>query len=114
MSENTEQTGVVFIKNDSMISVSKGFFVDGMTFAVPVYLKIKDDNYLTIGKKGDKANFTNLHSFKNPGTFVFVKKEDHAKLIHHMTDVTEKVLTTPQISSEIKTKFILGLAEDAI
>jgi putative nucleotidyltransferase with HDIG domain len=109
-----QMQGLVQIKNDLMVTVSKGFFVDGMILAVPVYLKMKDDNYLIIGKRGEKANFTNLHSFKNPQSLVFVKKEDHSKLIHHMTDVTDKILSAPQVSGELKTRFILGLTESAI
>lgn len=109
-----QSQGLVIIKNELMMPVSKGFFVDGMILAVPVYLKMKDNNFLIIGKRGDKANFTSLHSYKNPNSLVFIKKEDHSKLIHHMTDVTEKVLSTTQVPSELKTRFILGLTESAV
>lgn len=109
-----DNNGVLEIKNSLMCSASKNFFVDGMKLAVPVYLKIKDNHYLLIGKKEDKANFSTLHSYQNPTTLVFVKKDDYLDLIHHVTGVTESILNNAQAPISIKTKFIASLADSAL
>lgn len=109
-----QNNGVLITSDDLMIEVSKEFFIDGMVLPVPIFLQINTGNYLVIGKKGDKTNFTKLHSFKNIATSVFVNKTDYSSLIHHMTDFTSKVVKNKSVPDPIKTKFLVGLTTEAL
>jgi len=104
----------VAIRDDQVTSVSKDFFFEGMQLPVPVYLKMKPGHYLMIGKKSEKANFAQLHSYKNEKTQVFVKTQDYPQLIHYVTDLTGKVITQKNVPDAIKIKFLSGLTENAL
>lgn len=110
----SNQSSDVVIRDDQVTTVSKDFFFEGMQLPVPVYLKMKPGHYLMIGKKGEKANFSQLHSFKNQSTQVFVKTQDHSLLIHYVTDLTGKVISQKSVPDAIKVKFLAGLTENAL
>ncbi len=111
---STKQQGIEAIADSNMTEVAKEFFFEGMTLPVSVYLKIKVGSYLLIGKKGDKANFSSLHSFHNPDSHVFVRNSEHAVLIATMTTLTGRVMTQKNVPESVKVKFLSGLAGDAM
>lgn len=111
---DTNEKSTENVSDYLMTIAPKDFFFDGMVLPVNVYLKIKPGVYLLIGKRGDKANFSALHSFNNPDASVFVKSVDNPKLINFVTELTSKVVTQKNVPESIKAKFISGLAEDAI
>jgi putative nucleotidyltransferase with HDIG domain len=106
-------TGVVTISDHLMTVVSKEFFFDGMVLPVHVYLRMTVGNYLTIGKKGDKVNFSTLHSFTHPNSEVCVKSIDHNHLIQYIADLTGKVVAQKGMPDKVKAKFISSLAEES-
>jgi putative nucleotidyltransferase with HDIG domain len=110
----SNETSDVVLKDDHVTTVPKDFFFEGMQLPVPVYLKMTPGHYLMIGKKGDKANFSQFHSFKNKQTEVFVKNQDHPFLIHFVTSLTGKVIAQKNMPDSIKVKFLVGLAEEAL
>lgn len=97
-----------------MAVAPKDFFFDGMVLPVNVYLRIKAGAYLLIGKKGDKSNFTSMHSFNNPSASVFVRLEDNPVLIKYVSELTTKVISQKNVPDAVKAKFISGLADEAI
>lgn len=100
---------IVSILDDDMIMVPKDFFFDGMILPVTIYFKMSPNSFLTIGRKGDKANFRELASFRNPNFKIFVESKDHLELIDFVTKFTEKVMSRPVIPQEVKAKFLGGL-----
>lgn len=104
----------VSIADDLMAQVSKDFFFDGMVLPVDVFLKLRMDQYLVIGKQSEKCAFSNLHSYQNANSLIFVKGQDKGTLIDSITQFTEKVVTQKGIPDTVKTKFLVGLTENAL
>lgn len=111
---SAKQNGIETIQDTLMTEVPKDFFFDGMQLPASIYLKMKPSSYLLIGKKGDKANLTNLHSFNHAATQLFVKTMEHASLIATVTALTGKVVAQKTVPDAVKLKFLSGLAEDAM
>jgi|GEM_PF-841524 len=104
----------VSIPDTKMAQVTKDFFFDGMVLPVDVYLKLRMDQYLLIGKQSEKCSFSNLHSYQNANSLVFVTKQDQPLLVENVSQFTEKVINQKAIPTNVKTKFILGLADNAL
>lgn len=102
------------ISDTSFKSVSKDFFFNGMLLPVHVYLKIKKDHYLLIGKKGEKSDFAQLHSFQNEKSEVCVKTEDIDTLMSYVTQLTGKMIEQKNVPDAIKAKFLAGLTSSAL
>lgn len=100
--------------DESMTQVSKSLFTEGMILPATIYIRIKSGQYITVGKKNDKANFSNFHSFHNVNVNVFVKTEEYDLLIKQMTDLTSKVMQQPNLPQNIKVNFVNGLLSEAI
>lgn len=111
---SAKQTGVETFPDHAMTEVSKEFFFDGMQLPASVFIKMKPSNYLLIGKKGEKASFSTLHSFHNENAKFFVKNLEHPELINIVTQLTSKVLTQKNVPDAVKVKFISGLTTDAM
>ncbi len=111
---SSKQNGIETIADHLMTEVPKDFFFDGMTLPASIYLKMKTSNYLVIGKRTDKANFSNLHSFNNEEAHVFVKSSEYPALVAAVTSLTGKVLSQKSVPDSVKLKFLSGLAEDAM
>jgi len=109
-----KQNGIETFSDTSMTEVPKDFFFEGMQLPASIYLKMKPSSYLLIGKKGDKASFSNLHSFNHQSAQVFVKNSEHAALIAVVTALTGKVITQKTVPDAVKLKFLSGLADDAM
>ncbi len=75
------QNGMETFSDADMAQASKDFFFEGMMLPVPVYIKMGPQAYLIIGKKGDKAQFSNLHAYNNPNVCVYVLNFDQPMLI---------------------------------
>src|SRR3982751_2776828 len=97
MSDTLPTTGMFPLEDSKMVSVPKEFFFEGMPLPVSVYLRMKKDNYILIGKKGDKVNFTKLHSYQAKESLAFVRKEDQGSLIQFATNLTQKMMVKPNI-----------------
>lgn len=104
----------VSIQDEHMVAVDKEFFFEGMPLPVSVYLRLTTDKYLIIGKSGEKAQFTNLHSLKQNQAKTFVRKIDHPVLIQFITDFTQRLVTHPQFTPSVKTKYLMGLTSQAL
>lgn len=101
-------------QDNQMTAVSKYFFFEGMMLPVNIFLKMNSGHYLTIGKKTEKAHFSDLHSYNNPQTKVYVRRNDHTLLIQYVTELTGRVITQKSIPDSVKVKFLMGLTEHAL
>lgn len=97
-----------------MKEVSREFFFDGMVLPSSVYLKVSSGNYLMIGKKGDKSNFSNLHAYKNPDALIAVEAQEYPELIRFVTNLTQKFVSVQSVPDAVKMKFLTGLTQDAM
>lgn len=113
MSDKNEKT-TESISDVHMTIVPKDFFFDGMVLPVNVYLKIKAGSYLLIGKRGDKSNFSTMHSFNNPNAIVNVRTADSSVLFSFVADLTSKVVAQKNVPDPVKAKFMSGLADEAV
>jgi putative nucleotidyltransferase with HDIG domain len=109
-----KQVGLESLPDPVMTEVSKDFFFDGMALPASVYLRMKPGNYLLIGKRGDKASFSNLHSFHNQNAKFFVKNSEHSDLIITMSQITSKMIQQKNIPENVKVKFLSSLAEESL
>ncbi len=102
------------LSDELMTQVSKSLFVEGMILPATIYIKFKAGQYIPVGKKNDKAQFSAFHSFHNVTVGVYVKSSDYDLLIKSMTDLTTKALQQPTLPAQIKTKFVEGLLSEAL
>ncbi len=107
-------TGLESFSDADMSEVSKDFFFEGMVLPVPVYLKMGPGSYLTIGKKGDRAAFANLHAYNNPSVGVFVQLVDQPMLVAYITQLTGKIINQDAVPENTKIKFLNSLTTDAL
>lgn len=98
----------------NMVEVSREFFYEGMTLPSDVFLRITPGVYLKIGKRTDKAAFSQLQVYKNPQLGVYVKDTDYTFFIQHITLLTGKVIEQKTVPDAVKMKFLSGLAADSI
>ncbi|MDG0816117.1 HD-GYP domain-containing protein [Bdellovibrio svalbardensis] len=108
------EQSILNIGDDKLKAVSKDFFFNGMLLPVNVYLKIKSNHYLLIGKKGEKSEFAQLHSFKNEKSEVCVMFEDLSTLMSYITQLTGKLIEQKNVPDSVKVKFLAGLTESAL
>ena len=108
------QNGIETFQDADVAEVSKDFFFEGMVLPVPVYLKMGPQSYLMIGKKGDKAQFANLHAYNNKNVLVFVLKVDQPMLVAYVTQLTGKIVNQKSVPESTKIKFLSSLSADAI
>jgi putative nucleotidyltransferase with HDIG domain len=107
-------SGLESFDDSQMTDVSKDFFFEGMSLPVPVYMKMGPNSYLVIGKKGDKAAFSNLHAYNKPNVNVYVQKNDQPMLIAYVTQLTGKIVSQKAVPESTKIKFLSSLATDAM
>lgn len=105
--------GFETLPDHMMVEVSKDFFFEGMPLPAAIYLKVNTSSYLLIGKRGDKAAFSELHAYSRKDSAIYVKNIEYAILIQHVTNVTDRVLTQKCVPDAIKVRFLSGLADDA-
>lgn len=100
--------------DSEMHEVPKDFFFEGMQLHVTVYLQIKPQNYLVIGRKGERASLSDLHVYHKSNSRTFVKHEDYSYFILGMTDLTNKFVANKSIPAQLKTRFVTTLANQAV
>lgn len=105
---NTER-----FEDSAMSYIPKELFFEGMMLPVNIYFRVHKENYLTIGRKGEKANFSSFQNFKSANFVIYVKNTDHHQLINYITDLTTKVVQSP-VPASVKAKFISGLVTDSV
>ncbi len=102
------------MEDSKMVTVAKDFFFEGLVLPVAVFLRMKPGHYLLIGKPAEKADFLDLHSFKNPEVPVYIKDLDHSDFIDYFSTLTAKLVSSKGVSVGTKSKFLQGLTDEAL
>lgn len=97
-----------------MTFVPKNFFFEGMQLPVTIYFRISAGNYLTIGRKGDKASFSDFRSFNDPNFLIYVRSVDHGRLIDFVTELSGRLIGQKNVPGPLKTKFLSSLIDDSM
>jgi HD-GYP domain-containing protein (c-di-GMP phosphodiesterase class II) len=109
-----ENSSGVLLEDLAMTQVTKDFFFDGMVLPVQVFLKMKENHYLILGNKGEKAKFSNFQSYKNVNSTIYVTVLDLPVLIDYVTMLTEKAVHHKALPDGLKARFMVGLASNAL
>lgn len=112
MSEQSTGTTLT-IEDGEMSQIPKSFIFDGMTLPIPIFVRLKEHTYLMISKKGDKAQVSNLKSFKNDNFRVYVRTAEKFILTSFIESLTEKTIDNPGVTVEKKNQFIAGLLDES-
>jgi len=108
-----QKNGGIKIRDAEMSIVIKDFLFEGMTLPVNLFVRLSDDNYLLIGKKGEKAQFSTLKSFRNDDFQIFVKTNEKILLTSFINNLMDKTIDNPQITLAKKQQFVKGLVDEA-
>lgn len=111
---NAARSASEAIEDSSMTSVPKTLFFEGMNLPITIYFRLSPGNYLTIGRKGEKARFSDFRSFNDPNFLIFVKSIEHNRLIDYVTELSSKLVNQTAIPFPVKTKFLTSLIDDSI
>ncbi len=101
------------IKDTDMSQIEKSFLFDGMTLPTSIYLRLKNDTYIVIGKKGDKAQISTMKGYQHDNFHLYVRNVEKPLLTMFITRLTETTIDNPGISLDKKSEFVLGLLEDS-
>lgn len=100
-------------EDNSMTCVPKDLFFEGMQLPISIYFRVGDGHYITIGRKGEKANFSDYQNFSHPNFKIFVKNAEHGRLIDYVTELTSKVMSQQNVPNSVKVRFLSGLVADS-
>lgn len=98
----------------SMTSVPKNLFFEGMQLPVSIFFRLHAGHYITIGRKGERATFSEFSSYSDPAFTIFVRHVDHASLIDFVTELAGKLISRKNLPMAIKTKLLASTVEDCI
>lgn len=102
------------LDDTSMTSVPKNLFFEGMQLPVSIFFRIHSSNYLTIGRKGERATFSEFASYNDPNFLIFVRQADRAMLIDYVTELSGKLISRKNLPMSVKTKLLASTVEDCI
>lgn len=102
------------LDDGAMTSVPKNLFFEGMQLPVSIFFRIHAGNYLTIGRKGERATFSDFSSYSDPNFLIYVRHVDHAPLIDYVTELSGKLISRKNLPMSVKTKLLASTVEDCI
>ncbi|MFK8138920.1 MAG: HD-GYP domain-containing protein [Bdellovibrionales bacterium] len=93
--------------NSQMVEINIKEFISGTSIPVDVYLKLAEDKYVLLAKKGDQSQLHGLNVIKNNAVDkVFVKKEDYTSFTNNTVNIVKIVNQSSKFKTSHKTKFI--------
>lgn len=102
-----------YLSDADMSQIPKNFVLDGLVLPVQIYVKLKTNTYLTIAKKGEKAQLENFKGFKNDAFVLYVRTEDKNYLTGFIEDLSRRAMDNPKVGLEKKAHFVSGLLSEA-
>jgi putative nucleotidyltransferase with HDIG domain len=112
MSDKTA-TKASYLADVDMAKIPKNFVIDGLILPVQIYVRLSTNTYLTIAKKGEKAQLENFKSFKNDNFHLYVKVEDKSYLTGFIEDLSRRAMDNPKVGLDKKAHFVTGLLSEA-
>jgi putative nucleotidyltransferase with HDIG domain len=97
----------VSLKDADLIAVSPEEFIPGTTVPADVFLKLSDEKYILIARKGTKAAFNELHAAeKEEIEKLYVKKSDYKDCVGQNLTVAGVIIQKNEIPDQIKADFL--------
>lgn len=109
-----EKSSIVQIPDGELIAVPKEFFVDGLILTANVYLQVKANHYIIIGKKNSPSAISDYHATTRNDAVLYVHSSEYSLTMNNNFSFTEKIVSTAQIPSSTKIKYINALSETII
>lgn len=110
----SEQSNPALLKDDQVASVAKEFVYEGLQLPTNLYVRMAQDRYVMIGKKGDAAKIQHLSNYKSPDFRLYVVKSDFQDFITHVTALTQKVMAVENLSVAAKATMVQGMLDSAM
>lgn len=98
----------VDLLDSDVMQIEKTFLVDGINLPVSVYLRIKQNGYIIIGRKGTPCAIANLQAVK-AGAKVFIHRDDYSQMISSGYTMTERIVNADSVSAPVKVKYVQTL-----
>lgn len=102
-----------YFSDAEMAQIPKNYVIDGLILPVQIYVRLKTNTYLTIAKKGEKAQLENFKSFKNEGFHLYVRAEEKDYLTGFIEDLSRRAMDNPKVGLDKKAHFVSGLLSEA-
>jgi hypothetical protein len=92
-------------KTSNYIAIDKHELIDALDLPVDVYIRLSENNYICICKKGSKFTLEGLHATQDEAVRVlFVLEEDHPELLNHNLKISKQLAALPRIRPETSLK----------
>lgn len=102
-----------YLSDAEMAQIPKNYVLDGLILPVQIYVRLKTNTYLTIAKKGERAQLENFKGFKNEGFQLYVKAEEKDYLTGFIEDLSRRAMDNPKVGLDKKAHFVSGLLAEA-
>lgn len=103
---------LVSLKEEELIAVSPDEFIPGSLVPADVYLKLSDQKYILISRKGTKATFNQLHATEREEVEkLYVKKIDYKDCVGQNLTVAGILVQKNDVSDQFKADFISKTAD---
>ncbi len=114
MSNSAKSKLTEVLEDAAMTSVPKNLFFEGMQLPISIFFRIHSGNFLTIGRKGERATFSEFSSYNDPNFLIFIRHVDHALLIDYVTELSGKLISRKNLPMAVKTKLLASTVEDCL
>lgn len=114
MDSTTARKGHELLDDRVMMTVEKTLLFEGMLLPVSVFIRLSKGSYLTLGRKGEKAIFSDYNNFHDDGFKVYVQKNDHPLLVDYITDLSSKLVSQKNVPDKVKARLLSAATLDAI
>ena len=87
-------------------------FLSQNTLEMDIYIRIADEKFLKIAKKGEKVDEIQFSRYREKGlNFIYTKREDYKKILNFNMKLNKAVSKSDQLTLETKKKFMAKTAE---
>lgn len=107
------ETNFSQIEDTDVTKVDRTFFADGLVLSANVYLRIKANSYLLVGRKGTVSTVFKLQAV-SAGADLYVMRSDYASVISANMAMTEKVVNAKNIQPVQKIKYVQSMVSDVM
>lgn len=111
--ENRSNQSTSFVSDAEMAQIPKSFVFEGMILPVQVFVRLKTNTYLTIAKKGERAQLESFKNFRHDNFQIFVKSDEKHIITGFIEDLSRRAIENVQIGLDKKSQFVSGLLSEA-
>lgn len=111
---NNNQINTSELNDSDMCLISKNYLFEGMLLPVPLFLRLKENTFVLLAKKGENAQVSSMKGFRNESFKVYVRNFDRIVLNSYIENITSKTIEHPQVPLQQKQNFVSALLETSI